>query len=216
MHGTAYWNYYNKLYTFFTTNSVSVFISICCNNSETCLSDRKVNLCEHEDKTLFNGILQTPCKNTVHQAAPTSLLTTCSLSGQACFLRVTPPCWAVPIVCRVPPSPTHTSTNCCVLTTGQQTYHMPQTTSGFSTSLFLFPYNGIQKEKLWVNLLHFQIIWLRFCVRLFQPGRLWPQIKWELWDCRHFQTRSHNCDRRLLSSLCLPVLSISPSVCPHG
>ena len=152
------------------------------------------------------------CKTLVgtQYMTPTSLLTGCSLSGQACFLRVTPPCWSVPIVCN--PSRPDTSTNCSVFTAGQQAYHMPRTTSGFPTSLFLFPYNGIRKEKLWVNLLHFQIIWLRFHVRFFQTGRLRPQINWELQNCRHFQTRSQNCEKRLLSSSCL---SVCPPVRPH-
>jgi len=151
----------------------------------------------------LTAVLQKPCKKPVHQAAPTSLLTSCSLSGQACFLRVTPTWWAVPIVCRAPPSQVQIAV--CSPQVSRHT-NMPET-SGFSTSLLLLPYNGILKEKLWVDLAHFQIIWRRF---LCNDGSTWT-INWELQNRRYFQTRSQKLRKKdcYLRFVCL---SVWPSV----
>jgi hypothetical protein len=89
------------------------------------------------------------------------------------------------------------------------------TTSGFSTSLFLFPYNGIRKEKLWVNLLHFQIIWLRRHVRLFQTGRFKTTNMLTVTAEDIFRRVRKIAKKRLIfvTSVCLSVCwSVRPSV----
>jgi len=174
---------------------------------------KKVNLWGQENIPTSLLSYKTLVRTRYMKWVPTNLLTSCSLSDQACFLRVTAPCWAVPIVCRVPPSRPDTSTNCCVLTAGQQAYHMPES-SGFSTSLLLFPYNGIPKEKLWVNLLHFQIIWLSYLCNVVSKWTIKSTDKMRITELRPFSERvPQNCERRLLSSSCLSVcLCARPSV----
>ena len=145
----------------------------------------------------------------------TNILTSCSLSGQTRFLRVTAPCWTVPIVCRVPRHcQTQVQIAVCTLQVSRHTKcHRQQVVFQL---LYSSSHTMTSKRRSTVlSYIHFQIIWLRFHVRTLQHGRLRLKINCEL-RLQIFADAFAKLRKVTVIIVMTVCLSVWPFVCPSA